>query len=109
MDLRIKQALQLMESNHNKRIYLNWIAREVALSTSHFEYLFKKETGQSFQSYLKNLRLNKARQLLENSQLRISEVAYQVGYLNASSFTREFKRLFKKSPSDYRKGFFQKT
>jgi AraC-like DNA-binding protein len=105
MDPRIEQALKLIDANYKDPIRLNRLIREVALSQSHFERLFKQEMGQPYRSYCKNFRLMRACEFLKE-RLRVSEVAYKVGYSDLSNFTRDFKRSFQETPSDYQRKFF---
>ena len=80
------------------------MAEEVGMSASHFQHLFKEEIGITPKAYLQSLRLEKARELLADSNrfLLIKEIALQVGLLNASHFTSAFKAKFGVSPSKFR-------
>ncbi|MFK4168606.1 helix-turn-helix domain-containing protein [Paenibacillus lautus] len=64
--------------------------------------LFREETGQKFVDYLIELRMNHARRLLEETLLPVQDIATEVGYSNAISFGRMFKKLMGMSPGDYR-------
>ena len=62
----------------------------------------KAMTNQTPQELIRSMRLNRARDLLENSNLSVSEVAFQVGYLEPTNFSRSFKNEFGISPSQLR-------
>ena len=73
------------------------------MTRSYFTVLFSEKTGKSPYNYLTELRLEKARSLLKNSDLRVSEVAYSVGFAGLERFSDMFKRYTGKSPVAYRK------
>ena len=71
----------------------------------HPDYLsriFKRETGMNLNRYIKTFRLNKACQLLENSQQKITAISQAVGYQNCAYFIRSFTEMFGQSPEKYR-------
>ena len=105
MDPRIKYALEVLEKDYGNELRLQGISSEVNLSQSRFEHLFSQELGQPYKKYLKNLRLQKAQELLRDWRLRISEIAYRVGYANPSNFSRDFKKVYQYAPLEYRKKF----
>ena len=79
------------------------IAENVHLNQDYLTRIFKRETGSSVKGYVVARRMEKARELLETSKLPITDVAYQVGYYNYTSFNRVFKKTFGTSPQGYRK------
>jgi AraC-like DNA-binding protein len=103
MDPRIANAIEIIEKNYGDHLHLSQIAREVGLSRSRFEHLFKQETGQDYRSYLLSIRMAKAKDLMANQSLTIQQVADQVGYPHARNFVRIFKRRFGETPSTFRK------
>ena len=80
------------------------IALAVHLNPQYFMRLFKKETGKSVLEYITDCRLSSARQMLEETNLPITEVALAAGYDNFSYFSKLFRRNEGMSPSEYRKG-----
>ena len=72
------------------------------MSTFYFCKIFKKSTGTHFTDYLSRVRVEKARNLLLNPNLRISEIAYEVGFQSLTHFNRVFKKLLGQSPTEYR-------
>ena len=98
------RATKLFIENHlSEEIDLPQIADNVHLNQDYLTRIFRRETGVSVKSYIVNLRMEKARELLETSRLPIADVAYRVGYYNYTSFNRIFKKTFGVSPQSYRK------
>jgi AraC-like DNA-binding protein len=64
--------------------------------------MFRKITGINFTDYVSRLRIERAKNLLLNPNLRISEIAFEVGFQSLTHFNRVFKRVLGQSPSDYR-------
>lgn len=96
-------ALKYLENNYFRDINISRLASELGVTRSYFTVLFSEKTGKSPYNYLTELRLEKARSLLKNSDLRISEVAYSVGFAGLERFSDMFKRYTGKSPVAYRK------
>ncbi|HSI73901.1 MAG TPA: AraC family transcriptional regulator [Fimbriimonas sp.] len=100
----VDKALALVERNYARELNDALVAGQLGLSTSHFRYLFKEATGQPFHKYLVALRLEKARQLLVQGDLTVSEVARAVGFTGLSHFSRAFAQRFSVSPTHLRRG-----
>lgn len=79
------------------------MAASVNLSYSRLEHLFKAETGITPVSYLKKLRIEKARELLETTFLTNQQIIVKVGICDESHFIRDFKKAYGLQPSQYRK------
>jgi AraC-like DNA-binding protein len=73
------------------------------MSKPHFMRCFKKETGQSFDTYLNRFRITKAQALLASTDLPITRVGQDVGFSDQSYFGLVFRRLLQITPRDYRK------
>jgi len=78
------------------------MATRFHLSTSRFCVVFREGTGETFLDYLNLVRIRKAEELLLQSNLSIYEVAYQVGFNSTNYFSKLFKRIAGKQPSEYR-------
>jgi AraC-like DNA-binding protein/ligand-binding sensor protein len=98
----VKRARQFIDEHQGEDIALADVARAVHASTFHFCKMFKKATGMTFTHYLSLVRIARAKKLLANPQLRISEVAYEVGFNSLTHFNRMFRKLTGQSPSDFR-------
>lgn len=86
-------------------IVMEQVANEFGLSMRNFIRRFKEATDQTPIQYLQNLRIEKAKFLLESSQEAFDQITLQVGYEDGNSFRRLFKERVGLSPSDYRKRF----
>ncbi|MCX7594087.1 MAG: AraC family transcriptional regulator [Fischerella sp.] len=84
-------------------LLLGSMAREVGMSRYHFARLFKQSTGLSPYQYVIHCRIERAKMLLLQTKLKISEVASMVGFADQSQFTRHFKRLLGVTPKEIRK------
>jgi AraC-like DNA-binding protein len=74
----------------------------VNTSSFYFCKLFKKATGLNFTDYVSRVRIEKAKNLLLNPNLRISEIAFEVGFQSLTHFNRVFKKIIGQSPTQYR-------
>jgi AraC-like DNA-binding protein/ligand-binding sensor protein len=98
----IKRAKAFIATNQADDLALSTVAKAVNTSTFYFCKMFKKATGLNFTEYLSRVRIEKAKNLLLNPNLRISEIAYAVGFQSLTHFNRVFKRIAGQSPSEYR-------
>ena len=98
----VRNAIRYMEENYSEPLALSDVAAHVGLSAEYLSRLFKDETGVKFVVYLNNLRLKHALRLLETTNLKVYEVAEQVGYSNLSYFSTVFKKNFGQNPFDYK-------
>lgn len=102
MDPRIKAALRIIETRFNEKLCVTQLTASLGVSGSHFRYLFRKETGITFQNFLREARLREAARLLLDDGLSIKEIALSIGYRHVSNFNRDFSRRFSITPSRYR-------
>jgi AraC-like DNA-binding protein/ligand-binding sensor protein len=98
----IRRAKEFIVENQAEDLSLGQVAKAVNTSTFHFCKMFKKATGLNFTEYVSRVRVEKARNLLLNPNLRISEIAYEVGFQSLTHFNRVFKKFTGLSPTDYR-------
>jgi YesN/AraC family two-component response regulator len=98
----IHRALTFMDTHFSEAISLSSVAQEAGLSRFHFCRLFHHETGMSFRVYLQRLRVSRALELLGRRYVRVSEVAYAVGFNDLSHFDRTFRKVVGQSPTKYR-------
>lgn len=98
----ITRAKEFIAQNHEEDLTLGQVAKAVNTSTFYFCKMFKKATGLHFTDYVSRVRTEKAKNLLLNPNLRISEVAYQVGFQSLTHFNRVFKKIAGQSPTAYR-------
>lgn len=103
-ELDIKDVLEYINNNFSDpNISLQSLADEFDMSYSNFSHFFKKQAGENFTSYIEEMRINKAKQLLKETTHTIKTIAEEVGYISANSFSRSFKKLENMAPGEYRK------
>lgn len=105
--INIKNAIGFMEKNYANSFSLDDIASEIGMSPTYFSRFFKKNTGETFYSYLNKIRLYYAHRELLNSDLSITEIAYNNGFANVKSFIEVFKKVYKTTPSKYKRNIEQ--
>lgn len=96
-------AQNFIHNNFERDISLGDIARFVFLSPSYFTRAFKEETGMSPINYLLKVRIERAKELLTDTGLRISDIALSVGFSNQQRFNEMFKKFTNQTPLQYRK------
>ncbi|MBE6242101.1 MAG: helix-turn-helix domain-containing protein [Bacteroidales bacterium] len=99
---RITKACKYIEENISQKISLSDVAMLVNMSDSAFSHFFKKKTGISFITYVNNLRVAKACDLLASTSLSASEICYDCGFNNKSNFIRIFTKRKNMTPIEYR-------
>jgi transcriptional regulator GlxA family with amidase domain len=105
MDARVQQVISLMHDDLSQDLTLCERAQDVNLTASHLCRLFKAETGVSPARYLKLLRIQKAKNLLETTFLNIKQIMNKVGVNDESHFVRDFKMIYGATPAQYRGTF----
>ena len=98
----ITRAKTYINENQTEDLSLGMVAKAVNASSYYFCKMFKKATGINFTDYLSRVRIEKAKNLLLNPNLRVSEIAYEVGFQSLTHFNRVFKRILGQSPTEYR-------
>jgi AraC-like DNA-binding protein len=102
MDLRVQKTQQMMRDNLQRDLSLGKFARSVNLSVWRFCHVFRSEVGMSPYQYLRLLRMERAKQLLESSFLSVKEIGHRVGLNDESHFARDFKKAYGVPPTRYR-------
>ncbi len=98
----VTRARQIIDEGFREEISLGDVARRVNVSAGYFSMMFKRATGLNFVDYVARLRVEKAKNILQNPRFRISEVAYDVGFQSLSQFNRTFRRVVGESPRAWR-------
>lgn len=98
-------AMEYIEQNIDEDLKIGNLASKAYLSPNHFRRLFKENTGLNPIDYINSLRISKARKLLEEGLMSISEVGISVGIGDQNYFSKIFKSVTGLSPSDYKKKF----
>ncbi len=100
--LIVSRARQFIAQNKGENLSLTAVAQAAGASVFHFCKVFRHSTGLKFTDYVARVRLEDAKTRLLNPNLRISEVAYDVGFQSLTQFNRTFRRIFGQSPTEYR-------
>jgi AraC-like DNA-binding protein len=100
--VEIWKARNFINAHSDDELSLKKVAKAVNISANYLSEKFKEVTGVNFVDYIARRRVEKARDLLQNQNLRISEIAFAVGFQSLSQFNRVFKKLTRKSPSEFR-------
>ena len=100
---KIKRAIEYIQENYDKDLNMAVVSNNISMNYSLFSSLFKEYTGSNFVNYLKAIRMEKAKELLAETDLRIVEISAKIGYDNEKHFMKTFKASCGVSPSEYRK------
>ena len=102
-DFLSRTMVIIAEQIENNSVNVDALASQMAMSTTQFRNRLKAITGETPQAYITNIRMQKARQLLDNStpQTTILDIALSCGYEDQGAFTRAFKRFYGVTPTDY--------
>lgn len=105
MDKRVEKIIEMMRGDVRGELSLAEFAQSVNLSVWRLCHIFKSDVGMPPIKYLRLLRMERARVLLESSFLSVKEIAFQVGLNDESHFVRDFKSTYGYSPAVYRSRF----
>jgi AraC-like DNA-binding protein/ligand-binding sensor protein len=98
----IKRAKAYIEEHQSDELPLSQVAKASNTSTFYFCKIFKKFTGVNFTEYVSRVRIERARGLLLNQNLRVSEIAFETGFQSLTHFNRVFKKINGQSPTEFR-------
>lgn len=101
----ITSTTAYLKEHLSEPLTLSDVAEHFSFSPSHFSRKFKKEAGVGYQEYLINLRTLLAKELLEESDMNITEIAGQCGFEDSNYFSSVFKRIYHVSPTVHRQMF----
>ncbi len=101
--LLVKRAQSMINEFYDAGITLEEIAQKLNVTPEYLGTLFHRETGTHFSAYMREHRIMKAKELLIGTQMKIYEIADQVGYVDAKYFSRVFKESTGQLPADYRR------
>lgn len=98
----ISSAKEYIDKHQGEKLSLAQVAKSVNMSTFYFCKIFHKATGVTFTDYVSRVRIEKSKNLLLNRNLRVSEIAFEVGFQSLTHFNRVFKNIVGQSPTEYR-------
>lgn len=103
MDPRVRAIIDLMNTHSSRKLSVQEMSETVQLSPSRLRHLFKHETGTSLMRHLRNLRMERAKELLETTFLSVKEVAARGGIASVSHFVRDFEKTYGYGPTEHRR------
>ncbi len=103
VSFEIQSALAFIEENLTRDLTMDEVAGSIAMSYNYFSRRFKECTGYSFPEYINLRRIDLSKSYLQDPSLKISEIAYKMGYNSASTFSKTFKKYEGCYPADYRR------
>lgn len=98
----VSRAKKYIVEHYNEKLSLARVARVANTSSFYFCKMFKKATGLNFTHFVSRVRIERAKNLLLNPNLRVSEIAFEVGFQSLTHFNRVFKKIIGYSPTQYR-------
>jgi AraC-like DNA-binding protein len=105
LDKRVQKIIEMMREDVSGELSLGEFAQSVNLSVWRLCHLFKSDVGMPPMRYLRVLRMERAKDLLESSFLSVKEIGFRVGLTDESHFVRDFKAIYGLSPACYRTQF----
>ncbi len=106
-DEPIREAQEFIEKNVTEKISVEELATRFAIGRRHFERRFKKATNNTPVEYIQRVKIEAAKKQLESGQKNVTEVMYEVGYLDMKAFRSVFKKITGLSPTDYRNRYYK--
>ena len=98
----VMDVIAYIKANYDKELSIKTLAQRFNISSAYLGQLLKKETGVLFSDYLNSIRIGKARELLEITNLKANEISEYIGYTDPNYFYRVFKKYVGLYPSEYR-------
>lgn len=98
----VRRAINYLGKNLDKKLTLSRLSNEVGYSPTYLSTLFKKETNYSPISYFSHLKILKACEFLDYTNMKVKEISFQLGYTDPYYFTKDFKKKMGLSPRNYR-------
>jgi AraC-like DNA-binding protein len=101
--VEIWKTRNFIREHFDEKLSLPGIAKKVNISSNYLSEKFKEVTGENLVRYIARTRVEKAHELLQDADRRISEIAFAVGFQSLSQFNRAFKKISGQSPTQYRR------
>lgn len=103
----ISDVMRYVGEHLEEELTVAKVAELAGMSESRFAHVFKEETGVSFMEYVSGRKMEKARELLQNTDLRVNEIAERIGIFNPNYFSAQYKKKTGQSPNEFRKSLLQ--
>lgn len=98
------KIIEYIKTNYNKSISLNSIAETFYMNTNYLGQFIKKHTGQTFNQYINNLRIEQAKRVLSKQpDIKLNELAHSIGYADSQYFSKVFRKITGFTPTQYKK------
>lgn len=97
------KVIKIIKNEYSSELSLDYIADKVNFTPTYLSYVFKKETGSNIVKYITDFRMNKAKEFLEEGNMKIVQVGKACGYENQSYFNRIFKNYFGVTPNQFKR------
>lgn len=98
----VREAAQYINQNYYEELTLVSLASKYCVESSYFSRMFKQETGKNLMLYITDKRIEKAKEIMQQSEISMSEIAFMVGYDDYTYFSKVFKKVTGVSPREYR-------
>lgn len=98
----VQDIMRIIEDNYQSNLTIAEIATQVYLSQTYICLLFKQETGVTINEYITRVRMEKSKLLLTNTNAKLADVSYSIGYSEPSYFSKQFRKYTGMNPSEYR-------
>lgn len=103
----VRKAMRYVETHYESPIYSNEMAEYLNLNVSYFSTLFRKETGEKFTVFLTNFKMEKACEMLLQTNEKVCRISERLGYNDVKYFCKVFRRRMNCTPSEYREGMLR--
>jgi len=100
----VKRAKDYIHKNYSTPVNLESLAKAISVSPAHLSRVFKDATGSGYLEYLNRYRIEQSKILLKKKEMRISEIAFEVGFQSLAPFNKAFRNCTGKTPKDFRSG-----
>jgi two-component system response regulator YesN len=108
-ELLVEQTISYLRMNLSNPPTLNEMATQTFLTPHYFGQIFKAISGECYTDYLTNLRMEEARKLLKNPEMKNYEISRRIGYKDVKYFTKIFHRTHMVTPKEFRQSYFNKA
>ncbi|HET7656788.1 MAG TPA: AraC family transcriptional regulator [Bacillales bacterium] len=98
----VHRAIEFIQAHYQENLNLEILASSLNVSKYHLHRVFKQATGRTPTEYVHDVRMEKARWLIQSENMDITTIAFQVGYQSLSTFRRAFKKYYRLNPHEYR-------
>ena len=100
----VTEVKSYISHHYAEELSVEMLATQVYLSAGYLSAIFKEETGMNLNRFIREVRMNKAKEMLESTSMKITQIAKEVGFFNTSYFCRSFREFFGSTPESCRRG-----